>query len=220
MSRSNPSTFRVLPDKVVEGDSGWVLQGVLSRASFRRQPSSDQKTFTVMSRQETWHRKEADPYDSCSDARRKGGFGGLPSSTELRGDESSATILKSLKRPLLTALCRCLPAPHRCGVLEQFQVSGLTFVDSSNLLILMDNGKFVSTAHSPSTTKLLVSARLTRVAITRPGSTLILSNGAAKQSHRERHDRKVLLKERSAPYHHGKQKGHISGVMSDHSLSS
>ena len=25
-----------LPDKVMEGDSGWVLQGVLSRASFRR----------------------------------------------------------------------------------------------------------------------------------------------------------------------------------------
>ena len=39
---------RVLPDKVVEGDSGWVLQGVLSRASFRRQPPSGQKTFTVL----------------------------------------------------------------------------------------------------------------------------------------------------------------------------
>ena len=37
----------VLPDKVVEGDSGWVLEGVLSRASFRRQPPSGQKTFTV-----------------------------------------------------------------------------------------------------------------------------------------------------------------------------
>ena len=42
-------TRRVLPDKVVEGDSGWVLQGVLSRASFRRQPPSGQKTFTVLS---------------------------------------------------------------------------------------------------------------------------------------------------------------------------
>ena len=37
---------RVLPDKVVEGESGWVLKGVLSRASFR---PSGQKTFTVMS---------------------------------------------------------------------------------------------------------------------------------------------------------------------------
>ena len=34
---------RVLPDKVVEGESGWVLQGVLSRASLRRQPPSGQQ---------------------------------------------------------------------------------------------------------------------------------------------------------------------------------
>ena len=40
---------RVLPDKVVEGDSGWVLQAVLSWAFFRRQPPSGQKTFTVLS---------------------------------------------------------------------------------------------------------------------------------------------------------------------------
>ena len=38
-------TRRELPDEVTEGDSGWVLQGVLSRASFRRQPLSGQKTF-------------------------------------------------------------------------------------------------------------------------------------------------------------------------------
>ena len=37
-----------MPDEVVEGDSGWSLQGVLSRASFRRQPPSGQKTFTVL----------------------------------------------------------------------------------------------------------------------------------------------------------------------------
>ena len=42
-------TRRELPDKMMEGDSGWVLQGVLSRASFRRQPLNDQKTFTVLS---------------------------------------------------------------------------------------------------------------------------------------------------------------------------
>ena len=38
-------TRRVLPDKVMEGDSGWVLQGVLSRASFRRQPPSGQRNI-------------------------------------------------------------------------------------------------------------------------------------------------------------------------------
>ena len=38
-----------LSDKVREGDSGWVIQGVVSRAFFRRQPTSGQKSFTGMS---------------------------------------------------------------------------------------------------------------------------------------------------------------------------
>ena len=38
-------TRRELSDKVMEGDQGWVLQGVLSRASHL----SGQKTFTVLS---------------------------------------------------------------------------------------------------------------------------------------------------------------------------
>ena len=42
-------TSRDLPDKVMEGDQEWVLQGVQSRASFRRPPLNGQKTFTVLS---------------------------------------------------------------------------------------------------------------------------------------------------------------------------
>ena len=38
-------TRRELPDKVMEEDPVWVLQVVLSRASFRRPPLSGQKTF-------------------------------------------------------------------------------------------------------------------------------------------------------------------------------
>ena len=38
---------RYLPDQLMEGDQG-VMQGVLSRASFRRPPLSGQKTFTVL----------------------------------------------------------------------------------------------------------------------------------------------------------------------------
>ena len=44
-----PDTRRELPDQVMEGEQGWVMQGVLSRASFRRPPSSGQVTFTVLS---------------------------------------------------------------------------------------------------------------------------------------------------------------------------
>ena len=36
-------------DKVKEGESGWVLQEVTSRASFRRQPRNGQEFFTVTS---------------------------------------------------------------------------------------------------------------------------------------------------------------------------
>ena len=42
-------TRRVLHDLIVEGEHGWVLQGVVSRASFRRAASSGQTVFTVLS---------------------------------------------------------------------------------------------------------------------------------------------------------------------------
>ena len=42
-------TRRDLPDQVMEGEQGWVMQGVLSRDSFRRSPVSGQKFFTVLS---------------------------------------------------------------------------------------------------------------------------------------------------------------------------
>ena len=42
-------TRRGLPDQIIEGEHGWVLQGVLSRASFRRAAVSGQKLFTVLS---------------------------------------------------------------------------------------------------------------------------------------------------------------------------
>ena len=41
-------TRRILPDRFVEGEQGWVLQGVVSRASFRRAASSGQTAFTVL----------------------------------------------------------------------------------------------------------------------------------------------------------------------------
>ena len=38
-----------MTQEVMEGEQGWVLQGVLSRALFRRSPVSGQKYFTVFS---------------------------------------------------------------------------------------------------------------------------------------------------------------------------
>ena len=38
-----------MQDHIVEGEHGWVLQGVLSRANFRRAAASGHKVFTVLS---------------------------------------------------------------------------------------------------------------------------------------------------------------------------
>ena len=42
-------TRRGVQDHIVEGEHGWVLQGVLSHATFRRAAASGQKVFTVLS---------------------------------------------------------------------------------------------------------------------------------------------------------------------------
>ena len=42
-------TRRILPDHFVKGEHGWVLQGVVSRASFRRAAASGQTACTVLS---------------------------------------------------------------------------------------------------------------------------------------------------------------------------
>ena len=74
-------TRRELPDKVMEGGQGWVMQGVFSRASFRRPPLSCQKTFTVLSLHitniyaKTWYWEKAHPHDSSRDAWRTWGPG-------------------------------------------------------------------------------------------------------------------------------------------------
>ena len=54
-----------------------------------------------------------------------------------------------------------------------------TFVDSSNHLILTKGGKYANTEHSPFLLKLQASGSPIRAAVTRYGSTWILSNGAA-----------------------------------------
>ena len=68
-------TRRELPDEVMGGDSGWVFTGRASTCLFSLTISQRPKNIhsSVVahhyhSRQETWHWKEAYPYDSCSDA--------------------------------------------------------------------------------------------------------------------------------------------------------
>ena len=65
------NTKRDLPHQVMEGEQRWIMQGVLSRASFHP-PVSGQKSLTVLSqqyqqhlRQEERHRQDAHSYSSC-----------------------------------------------------------------------------------------------------------------------------------------------------------
>ena len=168
---------RESPDKVMEGDSGWVLQGVLSRASLR--PLSGQKTFTVLSLHiiNIYAKKRGIGKNLVLSVRAVM----LGEQVDLVAGDLNGAAWRCDNRnnisTLLTAPCRCLPAPHRCEDLEEFQVNGRTLAHSSTLLILIDYGKFVSMAHSPFSMKLLVSARLTRVA-TKPNSTSTFSVGA------------------------------------------
>ena len=66
-------TRRVLHDHVVEGEYGWVFQGVVSRASFRRAAASGQTVYTVFTIthqqclcQEKRYCQENHPDHSCS----------------------------------------------------------------------------------------------------------------------------------------------------------
>ena len=62
-------------------------------------------------------------------------------------------------------------------------------------------------------------ARMIKAATTKHGSTSTLSDGMVHTTQREKPCPRILLKERSSPYHYGKEGGRISD-MSDHSLSS
>ena len=77
----------------------------------------------------------------------------LVTSMVLRGDATTATILASLRRPLLTALCRCLQAPHHCGDPDRSLATVLTCVGLLNRLNPTDSGRygFIATTKHGST---------------------------------------------------------------------
>ena len=112
---------RGLPDQIIGGEQGCVLQGVLSRASFRRAAISGQKFFTVFSL-----------HISNIYAKKKGIAKKLTwllvILMEQRGDAAAETISVLLMKPLQTVPCLRHRAPHRCGDLDPFRTTGQTFV--------------------------------------------------------------------------------------------
>ena len=221
-------TRRELPDQVMEGDPGWVLQGVLSRASFRRRPLGGQKTFTALSLHigNIYARKRGIAKELILTIRAVmlGQHIDLVAgeiSTGQRGGATMETTSVPLRKPLRTALCQRRWALHRCGDLVRSQATVLTDVCGF---------------HEPPESDRYWKVRL-HCAFSIPHKALGLRptdqschhetwlhlefvDWRSAQSHHEGHDRRILVKERPAPYHHGQQKRRISDIMSDQSLSS
>ena len=137
-----------------------------------------------------------------------------------RGGAAIETTSVPLRKPLRTALCQRRRDLHRCGDLDR---SPSNWADVCGFLKPPEPDRYWK-------------ARL-HGAFCIPHKTLGLRptdqschhetwlhldfvDWRSTQSHHEEHDRRILLKERPAPYHHWQQKRRISEIMSDHSLSS
>ena len=176
-------TRRDLLDQVMEGDQGWVMQGVLSGASFRRPPLSGQKTFTVLS----LHMSNIYAKKKRCIARKliltiraimigqqidlvAGDFNGTALRCSNRDNISTSTKL--------TVRFQRRRALHHCGDPDRFQTTGLTSVGSLNRPIQIGIGRYACMVLSPSHAKLSACVQPIKAAIMRHGSTWKSSIGA------------------------------------------
>ena len=124
------------------------------------------------------------------------------------------------KKPSPTQIYRCLPAPHRCGAQVQCQVNGLTYADFSSVQTLLKDRKYVSMVHSPFLKILWASVQRIKAATMTCGCTRFSSIIMATTNREKKHEQRLLLKERSAPYQPNKERGKAVEDESDRSLSS
>ena len=170
----------------MEGEQGWFLQGVLSRASFRRSPVSGQKYFTVLS-----------PRISNIYAKKKGIVKNLVLTLRaimisqevdliagdfmvLRGDVVTETTSVLLTKHLWTVSCLRHWHAHHCGDLDPLRTIGQTSADFSNHLALNVFGKCISKVHVPFHGNPLVYVPPIKAAITKLGFTWTLLIGATR----------------------------------------
>ena len=170
----------------MEGDLVWVLQGVLSRASFRRPPLSDQKTFTVLS----LHITKIYAKKRCIAKKLILTIRGIMLGQHIdlvAGDFNGTAWRYSNRNNISTieeAFADCaLPTPPGptplWGPGSITKATGLTCVGSLNRLNQIGTGKSDFTALSPSHIELQACARPIKAATTRHGSTMTSSIGAA-----------------------------------------
>ena len=211
-----PDTRRDLPDQVMEGDQGRVMQGVLSHAPFRRSPLSGQKTYGVVSTYKQYLRTKKEYCKKLILTIRAIVIG---QQTDLVASDFNGTAWQCSNRDNISTVdeafadCALLTptGPYTTGDPVRFQTTGLTSVDSLSHWVQVGSGRHACMVPSP------VHAKLS-AAIMRHGSTWISSIGATSQSHHEVFYRRIFLKERPTPYQYGQQKRCIGDIMSDHSL--
>ena len=187
-------------DNVKEGESGWVLQGVISRASGRRQPRDGKSSFTVMS----LHINNNHAKKRCigkkllltvrAEMLKEDVDLDAGTSPGLLGVANAATDVSVLSKKLSPIqIYRCHRTSHHCGAQEQYQVNGLTYAGFSSLETLMKDGKYVSMVHSPFLTTLWACHHevwLHLAFVNHHGDVVL----------RERHEHRLPLKERTSPY--------------------
>ena len=219
-------TRRNLPDQVMEGDQWWVMQGVLSRASFRRPPLSGQKTFTVLSL-----------HISNVDAPKRG---------------IAKKLILTIRAIMIGQQIDLVAGDFngtawRCSNIDNISTIDEAFADSALPTPpgptplwgpgwIPNDWADVCGFLKPPDSDRCWTVRM-HGAFSIPRKTLGLRpteqschhetwlhldfvDWRNSQSHHEELDRRILLKERPTPYQYRQQKRRISDIMSDHSLSS
>ena len=140
-------TRRQLPDQVMEGEQEWVLQGVLSRASFRRSPVSGQKYFTVFSLHVSniHTRKKGIAQKLILTPRAKL----IAQEVDLVACDFNGTAWRYRSKDNLSTIDEAFTdstlltprAAHHCGDLDPFLTCGQTSADFANHLVLNVFGK-------------------------------------------------------------------------------
>ena len=122
-----------MQDLIVLGEHGWVLQGVLSRASFRRSAVSGQKVFAVSSLH----------ISNFFLPGKKGIAKKIIQAISMAplGVVAAVTISVLSMKYFLTVPCRRCRAPHRCGDLDPSRTIGWTSVVFSSKPALNVFGK-------------------------------------------------------------------------------
>ena len=210
-------TRRGVQDHIVEGEHGWVLQGVLSRASCRRAAASGQKVFTVFSLHisNIYAEKKGIAKKLIQTLRAivisqnidsvAGDFNGAAWRCRSRDNISTIDQVFFLAVPCLRRW-----APHSCGDLDPSRTIGLTSVVP---LALTDSGKWTNMApfSIPRQALGLRSSDQSCHNETRLHLHVVdWNNNWSRQAH---YNGNIRLKD--CP-----QKRHISELLSDHSLSS